>query len=380
MKASHLTTALLFCMAASTACSSFPDRPGSLDQGSGGYATARNQACLLDAERAWQFGNLDEVERALARWQGPMQSERPLAMLARVAFARSNFGYSAELFTKALEFDPESVALITLAGQAHEAAGNPTAASKQYARALELSESQLPAAVGLLRTRITLSEGEQALAFAARGMEYFGTDAEFVTLAADLAFFEGDYSRAIAWTRIAETLDAVHSGGQERLILALAWTGQHAEALVAAKSTDSEDRSPEVDRALGRSALALGQGAQAALHFQHYLSSRSEGSEGWMDLARAQFLAGSTEQALVAVNEAARRNASDASVQLLRAHCLFQLGQDESAVKAYEASIALGADPAGLQPFLDLLVMRDGNSLQPQPASSAKGTALPSPE
>jgi len=376
MKASHLTNPLLLCAALASACSSLPERPGSNEQGSGGYAQSRNQACLIEAQRAWEFGKYAETEQALSRWQGPMEDPRPLTLLGQVSFAKKQFGLAAELFARGLEFAPTSISLTVLTAQSQEAAGQWEAARTNYARTLHLQSNHEDAAVGLLRSYVALAEGQQGLQFALDSARHFSTNTEFLSLAADLAFAEGDFEHCIEWSRTARLLQAKHPGGEERLILALAWTGQHDAAVLAAARADSRDWAPEVHRAVGRSSLALGDGATAARHFQSYLAARGEDSQAWLDLARAHFLNGNADQALASADQALSRNEALAPAQLLRAHCLFRLGQDQEAASAYSASLALGASENEIQPFLDLLVMREGNSLQAQPASSAKDMAV----
>lgn len=372
----RLTVPVLLCAAFAAACSTTPDRPEVENSGSSGYALARNQACLLDAQRAWNFGKYTEVERVLARWQGPMEESAPLRLLGQVAFATKKYGLSAELFDRALEFEPESTSLLLLTARAQEASGQAEPAARSYLRTLQQRPDHADAAVGLLRCLITLSDTTRALEFARENAEQFGNHAEYLSLAADLAFTQADFESSVSWYQAAQRLGATSPGSEERLILALSWTERHEEALGTSTAVSSADWTPEVHRALGRSGLALGQSALAARHLQFYLGSRPEDPGAWLDLARAQFLAGNPEHALAAVEKSLARAADSAPAQLLYAHCLLQLGQDAEAAYAYSTSLALGAHPAEVQPFLDLLVMQGGNSLQPQPASSAKEMAV----
>lgn len=376
MSQTLLTVPLLACAALAASCSSTPDRPYAEDTGTSGYAQSRNQACLIDAQRAWEFGKYSEVERALARWQGPMQEPGPLRLLGQVAFATKKYGLSAELFARALDYAPENVSLMLLTAQAQEAAGQAEPASRSYARALRHRPDDVDATVGLLRCLIRLSDPAQALEIARSHSQKFGNHAEFLTLAADLAFAQGDFENAIPWYQSAQRLGTIPAGGEERLILALSWTGRHEEALVASTVVSSANWAPEVHRAVGRSGLSLGRAVLAARHFQFYLSTQAEDPTAWLDLARAQFLAGNPDQALTSVEKSLARAADSAPAQLLYAHCLLQLGHDAEAAHAYSASLALGASHAEVQPFLDRLVSPGENSLQPQPASAAKEMAV----
>lgn len=372
MKSLRLTAGLFFLTAAGSACSSLPERPGSTAQGSGAYGGSRNQACLIEAQRAWTAGQPDGVEQALARWQGPMEDPRPLCLLGQVAFTRQQFVLSAELFTQGLSFAPNSIDLLLRTAQVQEVAGRWEDASANYERVLQLQGNHAEAASGLLRASIALSDQEGGLRSARELAPQFVNNAEFLGLASDLAFFQGDFEQCIAWSQAAQELQTIHHGGEERLLLSLAWTGRHEEALAAASKSKDQDWTPEVFRTLGRSGLLAGQGAAATRYFQRYLTTHAESAEAWLDLARAQFLSGTEEKALASAGQALDRNPSSAAAQVLRAHCLFRLGQDDQAAQAYAASLALGADPAAVQPFLDLLVMRPGNLLQPEAASSAK--------
>lgn len=338
MKLQNFSISTLLLAGLTAACSSLPERPEQTDGGAEGYTLSRNQACLLEAQRAWNFGRYAEVERALVRWQGPMEDPQALTLLGQAAFATQKFGLAAEIFARAFELAPQSITLASLTGRAQEAAGRAEEASRTYARTLQLQPDHAEAAVGTLRCLIALSDTVGGMRFAQQHAEIFGNHAEYVSLAADLAFAEADFEQAIAWTRDAQRLGASHPGGEERLILALSWTGQHEEAVAAATSMSTSTWVPEVHRAVGRSGLASGQNALAARHFQNYLSYRPEDGGAWFDLARAQFLTGSSEKALAAA----------------------------------ERALALGAEVGEVQPFLDRLVPHHGNSLQAVPASSAK--------
>jgi tetratricopeptide (TPR) repeat protein len=338
MKLQYFSISTLLLLGLTAACSSLPERPERTDGGAEGYTLSRNQACLLEAQRAWNFGRYAEVERALVRWQGPMEDPQALTLLGQAAFATQKFALAAEIFSRAFELAPQSITLASMTGRAQEAAGRAEEASRTYARALRLQPDHAEAAVGTLRCLIALSDAPGGLRFARQHAEIFGNHAEYTALAADLAFAEADFEQAIAWTRDAQRLGALHPGGEERLILALSWTGQHEEAVAAATPTSIAGWAPEVHRAVGRSGLASGQHALAARHFQSYLSYRPEDGGAWFDLARAQFLCGSSEKALASA----------------------------------ERALAVGAEVEQVQPFLDRLVPRHGNSLQAVPASSAK--------
>lgn len=338
MKLKNFRISSLIVVSLTAACSSLPERPEQAGEGAEGYTLSRNQACLLEAQRAWNFGKYAEVERALARWQGPMEDPQPLTLLGQAAFATKKFGYSAECFARAFALAPQSLSHAYLTARAQEAAGRPEEASRSYAQALQLQPDHAESAVGMLRCLTVLSDTAGGLEFAQRHAATFGNHAEFVAWAADLAFARADFERAIAWTRDALRLGASHPGGEERLILALSWSGRHEEAVATATRMSLSDWAPEVHRAVGRSGLASGQHALAARHFQNYLSYRPDDGAAWLDLARAQFLTGSSEKARAAA----------------------------------ERALALGTGVEEVQTFLGRLDSRPGNSLQAVPASSAK--------
>jgi tetratricopeptide (TPR) repeat protein len=372
MKPHRLSIVLILAAGFGAACSSLPERPGSEKMGTGGYANSRNEACLFEANQALEFGKYDEVERVLSRWQGPMEDARPLVLAARAAVALGNFGYAAELCQRAASFSPTDSEIHSLEARCQEALGQWKAAAQGYARAVQFDLFDVESATGCLRSLVAAGDTDSAFRCAQEGWGHFGTDAEYASYAADIAFTMGAFELASHWTRAARSLGSTHEGLEERLILALAWTGETQAALEEAGRSESGTWAPEVFRAVGQCALAEGQIALASRHFQSYLGLRPESAGGWHDLARAQFLAGTPEKALASAEQSIRRDPASADCLLLKAHCLMQLDRLEQAAVAYCDAEARGADPALVQPYLDQLVMREGNSLQALPASSAK--------
>lgn len=372
MKHHRLTLALMLTAGLGAACSTLPERPGSERIGSGGYASSRNEACLFEANQALEFGKFDEVERILTRWQGSMDDVRPLVLLGKAAVGQKQFGNAAEMFQRAALLAPSDATLHVLIGNCREALGEWRSAAQSYALAVQHDRYCFEAAIGCIRSLIAAEETAAAFRCAKEGWDTFGTDAEYASYAADLAFATGDFDLAVQWGRAARLLGSNNPGLQERLILSLAWTGQSREALDEANRAGSQDWTPEVFRAVGQCALAEGQFALATRHFQSYLSQRPDSAGGWHDLARAQFLSGSPEKALASAEQSIQRDPTSADCQLLRAHCLLQIGRLDQAAIAYCDAAGCGADPALVQPYLDQLVMREGNPLQARPASSAK--------
>lgn len=369
---------LLPVVALCAACSSMPERPGSQEVGSGGYASSRNEACVFEASRALNFGKYDEVERILSRWQGTMEDPRPYALLGKAAAGLGNFGYAAEMFARASTFSPRDAELRLLLAQAHEAEGDWESATTAYAQALSMDSGSIEAALGCLRSLLAAERLEDAFRCAEAGWLQFGANAEYVSLAADVAFATSHYPECVAWSAPLDEQINLPAGHQERRLLALVWSGKFADALSEAGHFDSTAWTPELHRALGQAALAEGQASLALRHFQTYLGQRPEQASAWHELARAQFLAGTVDKALASAEQALRRDSASADCQLLRAHCLLQLGREQEAAVAYCDAIGHGADPGAVQPFLDQLVMREGNSLQARTASAAK-EAEPSP-
>lgn len=376
---------LLSLVLAGPACSTLPDRPDDSDPGIGGYALSRNQACLLDAERAYKFGKYDEAQRALGRWQGPMEDPRPLVLLARCAVVKNQFGYAAELFSRAQELAPRSGSIAFLAGQAWEAAGHWSLARDAYQGTLAREPLHAEAALGSLRTLVASGNPAAAYQEAVAGCRQFGNQGEYLALAADLAFSQGQFEQCITWSDSARLAGSNSEGLEERLLLSLAWTGAHDRALALAMRPVAGPRSPITEHALARSELALGKSAAAESRLRQLLDADPGFAAAWADLAGILFLRGQHQEALAAVDEALRANPDlpSATAQLVRAHSLLALGRGDEAGIAFCEALARGADSGEVQPYLDGLAKSGtsgGNSLQPAPASSAKGLDRPSGE
>lgn len=380
MNTNTLTSRLLLGLAAlAAACSTIPERPGSEKIGSGAFADSRNEALVAEAERALQFGKYAEVERTLSRWTGLMEDPRPLILLGRAALEQRQFGYAAEMFVRAAEFQPQNPDLLYLTAQAQEATGQWILAASGYMRTLELDSSHLQAAVGAVRTQVAANQLDSAFQTALASWNQFGNNAEYAALAADVAFASGNYGLCVAWSQNLPSSDSPE-GAEERLILALAWSGDADAALAAANRSSQRTWAPAVYRAIGNAAFETGQTALAIQHLQRYLDLEPSSAAVWHELAQAHFLSGSAEDALAAAEASLTRDPASADCQLLRAHCLTRLGRDELAAIAYCDALGYGADPTVVTPFLDRLVMREGNSLQAVPTSSAKGAqVLPQP-
>ena len=239
-----LTTSLILAAACSGACSSIPERPGSDNQGSGDYAASRNQACLLEAQQAFTSGKFSEVPKALSRWQGFMDDPRPLALLGRAAAAEGRYPLAAGFFVRAGELAPASNAIALWTAQAFEATGAWTEAAKSYAKATALDPENVQAVLGSMRAETASGNAAAALAIALKEWKSFNDEAEFVAMSADLAFANHEFALAIEWSLAAGKLGVENEGRTERLILAYAWTGKHAEAVAEAARCDAEILAP----------------------------------------------------------------------------------------------------------------------------------------
>lgn len=100
---------LLPALALLASCSFLPDRPeGNTD---GAYAQARNQACLLEAQRNLKFGKYAEALATFERWYGSVEDPVAHLTLARIHLGLGDRDRALEALEAAAELVPDSTRL-----------------------------------------------------------------------------------------------------------------------------------------------------------------------------------------------------------------------------------------------------------------------------
>ncbi len=219
----------------------------------------------------------------------------------------------------------------------------------------------------LLRAELALRLGDEAGAAQAlaEGLAAFPEDPGLVVLGARNAMERADWPRAVAlhrtWIALAPGDPAPVAG----LIRSLVASGRTAEA--ARLGDRALERFP-TDRRLaalvGDAWFVAGEELGTAV---------PEDGDAWLDLARAEFLAGDRRSAVSMARRARREGADPAAASLLEARALALLGRVEAAGDAYAAALGAGASEEVLRPELVRLQELLGN------AAYADGSALARP-
>ncbi len=105
MKLRHFLPALALL----ASCSSMPDRPEQKEDGA--YAQARNQACLLEAQRCLKFGKIAEAKAAFQHWRGPIEDPVAHLTLARIHLSLGDRASALASLEAASALAPESAPL-----------------------------------------------------------------------------------------------------------------------------------------------------------------------------------------------------------------------------------------------------------------------------
>lgn len=93
-------------------CSTAPDVLD--DNVDGAYAQARNQACLIEAQRNLKFGQYAESLAAFRRWHGPMNDPVAHLTLARIYLGMGDRDRAKAALEAAADLAPDSEPLQAL--------------------------------------------------------------------------------------------------------------------------------------------------------------------------------------------------------------------------------------------------------------------------
>jgi tetratricopeptide (TPR) repeat protein len=153
--------------------------------------------------------------------------------------------------------------------------------------------------------------------------------------------------------------------------------GDFATAVKEASRLPLGRLSPEVQITLGRGGLVVQQPAFAAAAIQEYLITQPTDVSAWLDLSRAQYLAGRIERALQAAERAVILEPDDDKAHALMGHALAKLDRVPEAAAAYRQAHYYGADPEESRAWLTRLESRaaaDADVLVPRPAAAPGGS------
>ncbi len=368
MKA-FLVTAVL----ASVACSQFQKLGTDLERGHEGYDAQRNRTAMNDAHRHLQKGNYLEASASLNSYQGEVVDPKVYVMRAQAALGMGKIEEAEGHLTAATTLAPKSAPIALLRASVTEARGLWAAAAEQFEQAFLLDPKSRAALDGECRCLVAAGKPDEALFFLQSEADQFGNSAEYWRTAANIAFAAKEFGFCAEYSARALALGTKDEALVEQRLFSLCLSGDFATAVKEGARLPLGRLTPEVQITLGRAAMLVNQPSFATDAFQEFLASNPTDASAWLDLARAQFLAGRIERARQSAESVLALEPTNFQAHALRGHALTRLGFFEAAEAAYRQSRYHGAGPEETASWLACLEERRGQEgLIPVPASAAQ--------
>jgi tetratricopeptide (TPR) repeat protein len=362
---------LIAVVMASAACSQFQQLGTDLERGHEGYDAQRNRTALNEANRHLQKGNYLEALASLDSYQGEVTDPKVYVMRAQAALGMGKLEEADGHLIAAITLAPKSAPIALLRASVTEARGLWEPAAEQFEQAFLLDPKSRAALDGECRCLVAAGQPEEALFFLQSEAATFGKDDEYWRTAANIAFAAQNFGYCAEYSAKALALGAKDEALVEQRLFSLCLSGDFATAVKEGARLPLGRLTPEVQITLGRAAMVVNQPAFAADAFQEFLASNPTDASAWLDLARAQFLAGRIERAQQSAESVLELAPANFHAHALRGHALTRLGRLEAAEAAYRQARHHGADLEESGSWMARLADRQAQEgLIPVPASA----------
>lgn len=321
----------------------------------------RTQAMVAQAERALDAGDAGMAAQYLQQIAESLADDASGQLaLARTLIAKAKFQEANEILAKLAESYPDDPEVDLVIGTLAEARGRWEMARVAYARAVDKAPEHISAVLLQARVELVLGEPQRAAALLERKIAIMPGVRELQQALGESYLAAGDYVLAMDWYALALDHDPHDQDLRMRFALAQSLAGAHIDALRTAEGLDPAKFPPYGQLALGRSALLVAEGREAAVWLNQYLESFPEDSGAWIDLARAYLLADADGHAFTALREGLQLDPGRADGLVLLGHIRLRNKQDALALESYLEAMRLGADAKELAPVLQELMLRSG--------------------
>ncbi len=336
------------------------------------YDRWRDEARLLEAERYLEAGDTASAVRELEAWNGADGTARGYLMRADLALRLGDEAGAAEVLEEGLAAFPDDPGLVALGARSAVDRADWERAVELHRTWATLAPNDPVPVSGLIRSLVASGRTAEAARLGGRALERFPTDRRLATLVGDAWFVAGDPRRALrAWER-AEAAGWTGSGLDQRRLLALMELGDAEGAVLVAQTLGVDRLAPALLAPVGALALEVGKVGFARESLRRHCGLAPQDGAAWLDLARAEFLAGDRGSAVSMARRARREGADPAAASLLEARALALLGRMEAAGDAYAAALGAGASEEALRPELERLQELLGNVAYANGSASAR--------
>ncbi len=319
------------------------------------YDRWRDEARLLEAGRFLEAGDFASAARELDAWGGADGSARGHLMRAELALRLGDEAGAVEALEEGLAAFPEDPGLVAFGARAAMGLGDWGRAVELHRTWATLAPNDPAPLTGLVRSLIASGQSAEAARVGDWALERFPADRRLAALVGDAWFVAGEPRRALrAWNQ-SEAAGWSGRGLDQRRLLALMDLGDDEEAVRRAQALGVDALAPALLALVGRSALEVGKVGFASEALRRHCSLAPEDGEAWLDLARAEFLAGDRRSAVSMARRARREGADPISASLVEARALALLGRIEAAGDAYAVALGAGASEETLRPELERL-------------------------
>jgi tetratricopeptide (TPR) repeat protein len=323
---------------------------------------------VFEVSQSIANGNLPAAREALEKARAQGNSEDDLSLASAVlAIAEERLGSAEKHLTAAAAARPELSTVDILRGRVDEMRGHWDDALEAYRSAARKDPESSSAPLLEARVLIILGRPADAAELLERAMESTPSSVELLRAAGEAYLAAKDYARAVPCLRQAHALDANDRAAFESLAIALYRLGRYSDAAALLDGHDDDTLPDHMRLLFGRSALLALEADLAVTQLSKCIAAFDKDPEVWLDLSRAQALAGRTSEARAAAERALALAPDSLKALLLLGHVHKLAGQSREAGACYARALRSGADPVLVAPLIEELV----------PAASSRATASP---
>jgi len=323
------------------------------------HSETKTQLLVEQAERSLRNGDAAGAGRSLAEIAESLE-EHPRGQLAmaRTLIANGRYADSEAVLDKLDVELPEEAEVDIVRGTLEEARGRWEAARIAYTKAVEKSPNSVTPILLQSKVDLILGQPGRAAAQLERSLARLPNVLQLQEALAEAYFAAGEYREASQWYRTCLDHDQEARHVRLRYSFTLSLSGEHAEALRAARRLSDSDVPPYARLALGRSALIVNEARDAAHWLSLYVDEYPDDGSAWLDLARAYYLDGLGHACLDAIRNSLQLEPGRAEAYILLGHLRLKHEQHDMALKSYLEGVRLGADGSGIAELLEALFSR----------------------
>jgi tetratricopeptide (TPR) repeat protein len=313
------------------------------------YKSLRTGLIMEMAQQHFDAGDLENAERSVKdAMEIDPTSAKLLTLAGRIKLERGRLERAYHLFNMAIEQAPDRPEAYYYQGLVLQRWKRFDEAEKQYSKAYDLEADNVAYLIAWGEMLVEAGEVERAIELLESKRNYFDQSSGLRVTLGQLYLFNDRAEQAAEALRQAAVLDPDNKDMNEILAMAEAAAGNHGEAIQLLRellSTHAPGARPDLKRALADACRAAGR-VEEARRLYVELARGSDGAEHWLTLAEMAYREQDEAGTLYAARKALENDPSLHGAYVLSGLVWQKRGRLEEALRMYDLAADTARDDA----------------------------------